>query len=109
MRRTIWGAAVLLAAFAAGCGSAPGDGIVKEQLAVIDQLASAYEKVLDRKSLKEAQPQIQSLTTKIGELDKRLAALGAERKDAALKSNAAELEQAWGRMKAAKEKAGKVR
>ena len=98
-------AALALAVLLSGCGPGPEDQLVKEQIALFEQTAAAFEKVTDQKSYAAADAEYRSLSAKLAELDGKLKAAGAERKEAALKANADQYEQALARLKAAKEKA----
>ncbi len=109
MSRSMWSgcAIIVLALIASGCAK-PEDKLVKEQLATLQQLSAAYATVVDDKSWNAAKPEIGVLGRQMGELDKKLTELGAERKDAALKKHAAELKDAADRLNIAKRKAAQT-
>ena len=99
---------MLFAVMAAGCGGKAEDSLVKEQIATLEKLAAAYAKVIDNKSYEAAEPEISSLRGRILELEKKLTELGPERKDAALKKHAAELEAARLGLRDARKKAAET-
>jgi len=92
-----------------GCGSAgAADKLVKDQLAIIEQMASVFEEVKDKQSFTDAMTRVSKLMEQNAKLEEELKALGQERKDAAIQANAVQYDQAWARFTKAKEKANKA-
>lgn len=109
MSRSMWrGCAILVLAMSViGCAKVE-DKLVKEQVATLEKLSAAYANVVDDKSWDAAKAEIGVLGKQMGELDKKLTELGAERKEAALKKHAAELKDAADRFNTAKRKAAQT-
>jgi hypothetical protein len=100
-------AILTLTAILSGCG-ASADQLLREQIALTDRIAEAYEKVTDKKSYDEAEPKIKLLSDQLVELDEKFNAVSPQRKEVALASCAAEMDQAMTRLKTAKTQAARL-
>jgi hypothetical protein len=107
MSRCFGGACTVLLLLAASCnsGSAPQDEFAREYVAVLDQLADAYEKVTDKASYDAQAPAIQSLTARFAEVNRRFEALGPEARDAALQAQHGALDAVKEQLQKAKTRA----
>jgi len=110
MSKSVWfvlGAFVLLTL--AGCKSdrSKADSLVKERIALLEQMASTFEGVTDKKSLEQAMPQYNTIREKMSEVDKQLNELPAEARNNATALNAIQLDQATERLAKAKQRTSK--
>ncbi|HYT93612.1 MAG TPA: hypothetical protein VEL76_33140 [Gemmataceae bacterium] len=90
-----------------GCGGGNDDKLMKDQIAVLEQIAATWDKVTDKASFAAADAEVRILNEKAGKLAKELNDLGKERADAAMATNKTEFDLAMTRLSAAKEKARK--
>ena len=107
-------AVLMFGLLSAGCGggaktAANAEKLLKDQIAALDEVSAAFEKVRDKASYAATEPEIQALMAKVADLDKQLSGLGAELKEAAIKDNKAQFDAAMARLKRAKEKAATFR
>src|SRR5436309_2221084 len=85
-----------------GCGKKEKaeDKLIKEQIAILDSMTAEYGKVTDKSSMTQHQPGIATLWEKFGKVSGEFHALPVENKEAAMKTHAAQLEQALAGMNA---------
>jgi ABC-type transporter Mla subunit MlaD len=102
-KAVILGSGVL--ALAVGCGGAGEETVIKEQVALMKEMAAAYEKVTDADSLKQAQTQVDKLQQKAQELQRKVDSWPEEKKKQVNQKYGAELAAAADRLETARAKA----
>ena len=105
MGKWMWYGCVIitLAVIITGCGQKPGDKLTKEKVEVLNSMAAEFEKVTDKASKEKADAEIDSLGKKLEQIEKDIAALPAEAREAARAAHKDDLEKATARFGAAKE------
>ena len=87
-----------LAVLVAGCAK-PGDKLMKEQVELKGKMAEQFEKVTDKASYEQIQPELKTLQGKFESNQNELAALTKEQQDAVIESNKTEMDSATKRWK----------
>ena|ERR1051325_9692611 len=91
-----------------GCGPSPEEELVKEQVALVEKMASLYEKVTDKDSLKAADKESTALGKRVTQINAELEVLPAEKKDAARAAQKTNLEAAYNKLGIARDSAKRI-
>ncbi len=109
-RAVIAGCGVLMLALAVGCGGGGEETVIKDQVELMKEMASAYEKVTNAETFKQAQAQVDKLKPKAEELWRKVEAWPEDKRKQASQKYQGELSAATERLAkaraAARQKAG---
>lgn len=84
------------------------DKLAKEQIDILDRLAAEFDKVTDKESLAQIQPEVKNLSDRLSRTTQEFQTLAAPKREAAMNANMAELQTASARMRTARDKAYKA-
>ena len=108
MHRAVFvGGGLLLVGLAVGCGVGGDDAAVKDQIALMNEAAAAYEKVTDADSWEKAQAEVEKQRPRAEELRKKASSWSQEKKKHLGEKYASELKAATDRLDAARKAARK--
>ncbi len=111
-KAVVIGCGILAAAILVGCGGGGDDAVMKDSIALMNEMSAILEKATDAESAKKALEEVKKMESRGNELKKKIDAMSKEQKDALEKKYKAEGEAAANRLLkaglAAGMKAGKL-
>jgi hypothetical protein len=93
-KSVVFGSGILVVALVVGCGGSSDDAIMKEQIDLMNQMASVMEKVTDADSMKSAEAEIKTLKEKGDALNKKTKDWSEDKKKKMLEKYKGEIQSA---------------